>query len=420
MTQAASKRCRLCKSNDLVMFLDLGVMPHAGAFIENESEIKSEKSYPLQVHYCKKCSLVQVVDAIPKEILFTNYFYLSSVTRTLSEHFREYAEEVVKGFNLSPTSLIVEIGCNDGVLLKPFTELGVRAVGVEPSVNVSKIAKDKGLEVINSFFTDEVAASIATSHGKADIIAANNVFAHIDNMDEAMRAIKVLLKDDGVFIFEVHYLLDLLEKLQYDMIYHEHLCYYSLSSLVPFFKKFGMEIFDVKRISIHAGSIRAYVRNTGKRQDLASGSVEKLVELEEKTGIRDSNTYLEFAAKVKEETKKLVDMLRKLKADGKRIVGYGASGRANTMLNYAGIGRDVLDYIVDESPSRYGRLTPGTHIPIVHPSQMRNDNPDYILMLAWSYKREIMEKEKAFLERGGKFIIPLPTVSVTPREGRQN
>lgn len=403
--------CRLCGSNNLTMFLDLGKMPHAGAFIK-EDRIKDEVSYPLQVHFCNNCTLVQVLTAIPKETLFLDYHYLSSVTRTLTEHFREYAMEIVERFGLTKDSLVVEIGSNDGVLLKPLQDLRVKAVGVEPSVNVSKIAIDRGLNVINDFFTEDVAERIGSHYGKADVITANNVYAHIEDMDGTTRAIKNLLNEDGVFVFEVHYIVDLLERMQYDMIYHEHLCYYSIRALARFFEKFGMEIFDIKKVPIHGGSIRVYVKNSSSKKNPVLRSVNDFLQLENSRGIANIETYVKFADRVKSETEKLVTFLRGLKKDGKRVVGYGASGRANTILNYSGIGRDVLDYIVDESPTRYDHLTPGTHIPIVPPAKFRSDNPDYVLLLAWSYEKEILSKEKAFVDKGGKFIAPIPEVKI--------
>lgn len=405
--------CRFCKGKNLVKFLDLGAQPLSGGFLTKE-QLASEKFYPLELHICKDCLLVQVLDVIDKETLFKEYFYLSSVTKTLSQHFIEYAKILFDKFLKNPNSFLVEIGSNDGVLLRPLNNMGIRTLGVEPATNVGKIAESFGVETVNDFFTEKVAAKIAKGKGKADVITGSNVFAHIDDLDDVMRGIKVLLKDDGVFIFEVHYLMNLIEELQYDMVYHEHMNYYILPPLMIFFKKFDMEIFDAERIPMHAGGIRVYVRNIGKRNESISENVQKLLDLEKKNGLHEIGTYLKFGERVRKLNERLLSLLVSMKSHGNKIIGYGASGRANTILNYCKTGPEILEYIVDASPLRQGRYTPGTHIPIVAEDRFRNDNPDYVLLLAWSYAKEIIEKEKVFVEKGGKFIIPFPEIKIVP------
>lgn len=403
--------CRFCKSKNLVKFLDLGKQPLAGGFLTKE-QFSSEKFYPLELYICKECLLVQVLDVIDKETLFKEYFYLSSVTKTLSQHFEDYAKILFEKFLKKQNSFLVEIGSNDGVLLKPLNKLGVKTVGVEPAKNVAKIAQSSGIEVVNDFFTEAVASEIANGYGKADIITASNVFAHIDDLDEVMRGIKILLKDDGVFVFEVHYLLNLILEMQYDMVYHEHMNYYSLPPLVKFFEKFGMEIFDAEMIPMHAGGIRVYVRNVGKRNEPVSENIEKLLALERQNGLHELETYKIFSQKVRKSKEELLKLIANLKIKGNKIVGYGASGRANTILNYCGINSKILDYIVDASPLRQNMCTPGTHIPIVSEEKFRSDKVDYAIILAWPYSKEIMEKEKIFIEKGGRFIKPLPKVEI--------
>jgi len=391
----------------------LGEMPLAGNFL-SKNEIGKEKKYPLRVFFCKNCSLVQVLDIIPKEELFTKYFYLSSVTKTLSNHFKEYAKEMVNRFLIPGKSFVLEIGSNDGVLQEPLEKLDIKTLGIEPAVNISRFARKKGLEVINDYFSKKLAEKIKKERGQVDAIFANNVFAHMDSIRDVTKGIKLLLKKDGIFVFEVHYIVDLIEKLQYDTIYHEHMCYYSLTSLSKFFESFNMEIFDVKKIPIHAGSIRIYVKNKDQRLKNISKNVKKILKYEKDNGFDSLQRYLNFSIEVRNHRDKLKKTLTDLKKKNKKIVGYGAPGRGNILLNYCSLGPDILDYIIDESPIRKGMFIPGMHIPIISPEKFRKNNPDYALILAWSYKQEIFKKEKKFIENGGKFIIPLPKIKQYP------
>lgn len=413
ITSSRRDDCRICKSKDLVEFLSFGEMPLAGGFIK-EDEIKDEKSYPLDVFFCRNCKEVQLLDVVPADTLFKDYRYLSSVTNTLSEHFQEYSKTMKERFNIDSKSLVVEFGSNDGVLQKPFKDIGIISVGVEPAVNVAKIAREKGLTVINDYFNPEVAKGIVERYGKADLITANNCFAHIDNMHEIMESIKILLKEDGVFVFEVHYLVDLIEKCQYDMIYHEHLMYHSIMALSYLFELFGMEIFDVERIPIHSGSIRVYTKNNGNQKYPIEISVVNLINLEKNLGLDREETFKSYASKVLTKRDELIDVVKKLKSGGNRIIGYGASGRASVHLNFCNFGPDEIEYVVDMSPERKGRMMPGVHIPIVDPDILNKDSPNFAIIFAYNYEKEIIEKERDFLERGGKFIVPLPEVRIVP------
>lgn len=401
--------CRLCKSRDLHKFLELGPQPLAGKFLTREQLAEKEDYFPLGVHFCKNCALVQVLDVVPKGKLFSQYLYAPH--SVLSPHFTEYAKEITAEFGLNGKSLAVEIGSNIGMMLKPLKELcGVKAIGVEPAQNIAKMANEMGLETINDFFTEKVARGIAEKSGKADIVVANNVFAHIDDLDEILRGIKALLKENGVFVFENHYLLDTVEKLQFDDIYHEHLCYYSLHPLIPFLGKYGLQVFDARRIKTHGGSIRVYCGNSERK---VKAAVQELLEEEKKRGLDRLETYAEFGKKAWKRREELVKLLRSLKSEGKTIAGYGAPARGNTLLNYCKIGTDILDYIVDDSPLRQGKFTPGTHIPITSVDRFRKENPDYALLLAYGgYTETIIKKEDGFIKNGGKFIIPLPEVKV--------
>jgi len=402
------KTCRLCDSSNLEVFLDLGLTPLAGDYLLKE-EIGKECYYPLRVYYCHNCSLVQLLDIIPADNLFRDYRYLSSIS--LSSHFKGYAQEMIDRF-LTKESFVVEIGSNDGVLLAPLKEYGVRVLGVDPAVNVAWVAQRRGIETIADYFTKQHAKEIVKQYGQADAIFANNVLAHIDNMDEVFAGIQRILKPEGILVFEAHYLVDLIEKLQYDFFYPgEHLSYYSLTSLIPFLDKYDMRIFDVKRIPIHAGSIRVYAcsKDNMRRENK---QVRQNIIQEKVLCLNTIKPFKNFARKVFVHKKKLINYLFMLKDQNKKIVGYGAAGRGNTLLNASGISTQIIPYIADESPERYGRFTPGTHIPIVRSEVFRKDNPDYALLLAWSYKDAILKKEKEFLKRGGKFIVPLPSITL--------
>lgn len=399
-------KCRACNSSDIREVVNLGLMPLAGRFLKRE-EFESEVAYPLTLHLCMNCKLLQVINVVYPETLFTDYKYRSSTTETGRTHFKAYAQELFKSHYLKPSDLVVEVGCNDGVFLKPLCDLGADAIGVDPARNIVKIAKEKGFTVLNSYFTKKVALDIIRMKDhKAQMILGSNVFAHIDDMGKVMDAVSVLLTKRGIFSFEVHYLLDLISKLQYDTIYSEHLCYWSLTALKPFLEKHGLSVFDVKRVPMHEGSIRVYASQKGNYK--VSPRVAQVFDLEHQMKLEEVDTYLHFGQRIERHKKLLLRMLKMFKNRGKTIVGYGAPGRGNTMLCYCGIDTSVLDYLVDASPSRYGYYTPGTHIPIYPTEKFREKLPDVALILAWSYRTEILHNEQMFMQKGGKWIIPLP------------
>ena len=398
--------CRICKSKDLKKFLEFGNMPLAGGFIKKEDLLK-ENTFPLTVVFCEKCKETQILETVSSTTLFKDYRFVSSTTKTLSNHFVKYAETMKEKF-LNKNSLVVEFGSNDGVLLKPFNDLGIKAIGVEPARNITLLAKQKGCEVINDFFNSITAQQIKKKYGKASLICANNVFAHIDDMHEPMKGIKLLLKEDGVFVFEVHYLVDLLEQFQFDMIYHEHMMHHSLTSLSYLINLFDMEIFDVLRIPIHAGSIRVYTQNKKKGKKVVEPIVKKLLKLEKTRKIDQLDTLTKFGNDAYQKRDLLVKLVKNLKSQGKRIVGYGASGRATVHINFCKFNSETVEYVVDASHERQGRFIPGMHIPIVPPNKLKSDNPDYAILFAYNYFDEVIRKESDFIKKGGKFIVPLP------------
>jgi SAM-dependent methyltransferase len=400
------------------LIIDFGNVALAGAFLRVD-QFKDEKKYPLQLYFCRDCYLLQIVNKISPEVLFKNYFYFSSAIGTLRDHFANYAEEVTSRFLTPDKSTVVEIGCNDGVLLRPFSRLGIKnIIGVDPSVNAVEAIKDGRIVIINDFFNASTAKSIKDKFGCANLIAGNNVFAHIDDIRGAAKVVQSLLKDDGVFIFEVHYIKNLIEENQYDMIYHEHLYYYSLLALEKFFAGYNMEVFDVKQIPIHAGSMRYYVRKKGGLpKETVSKEVIRIRTDEIKLGYNTVTTFLAYADRINKEKQDLMGLLKSLKKSSKVIFGYGASGRANTIIQYCGISADILDCIIDDAPAKHGFYMPGSHFLIKSRDFLGNNRPDYILLFAWSFLKEIVDKNMDYLHEGGKIIIPLPEVKIISWSG---
>lgn len=394
--------------------IDFGQMALAGAFLKLE-EVPKEQFYPLRLYFCNDCFSVQVVDKVSPDVLFGNYFYFSSAIRTLREHFVEYAIEVTARFLDPENSTVLEFGCNDGVLLGPLADQKIRTViGVDPATNIVKTINDPRITIVNDFFGEETVLRIIADHGKADMVIANNVYAHISDIQGATRAISKVLTDDGVFVFEVHYIGKFIGELQYDMIYHEHLYYHSLLSLTNHFSRYDMEIFDVKPVPIHAGSMRYYVCKKGSKHSSAvSPRVSRLRSEELANGYDRADTYVRFAADIADRKRKLMDLLSRLRAKGKRIAGYGASGRANTMIQYCGIDHRHLDFIIDDAPAKLGLYTPGSHF-LIQPRSVleRADRPDYLLLFAWSFFDEISKRSADYLAGGGRMILPLPEVRV--------
>lgn len=400
-----NKGCRICGNKRLHRFLKLGPSPMANNFLRKEQLKSKEPFYPLDIYLCPECGLVQLRDVVSPETLFKDYVYLTGMSQTMKQNFYLLAVEAVNRFNLSKDDLVIDIGSNDGTLLKGFQQLGIKTLGIEPATNVALVAEQEGIETVNDFFSVEVAKNIIKRKGHARVITGTNVFAHVNDLDGILQAVDNLLTSDGIFIIEVPYLVDLLSKTEFDTMYHEHLSYFSLRPLVTLFKRFGMELFDVKRLAVHGGSIRCYVR---KSPSPIENSVYQLLTLEESLKLNELYTYLAFTARVKKIRLQLTSLLKRLKRKGYKIVGYGAAAKGNTLLNYCKIGTDVLDYIVDDTPFKQGLYTPGMHIPVVPSDRILKDKPDYVLLLAWNYLDEILKKEWKYQELGGRFIVPIP------------
>tara|TARA_B100000575_G_scaffold294353_1_gene309724 strand:- start:5005 stop:6258 length:1254 start_codon:yes stop_codon:yes gene_type:complete len=397
--------CRVCFNKEIVRIIKLGKMPLAGAFIDKNELQKKELKIPLNLYYCSNCKLVQVKDSIDANFLFNNYNYSSSKIPSLELHFKNYAKKILNYFNKRKSIKILEFGCNDGVLLKEFKKYKKYFIlGVDPSKNISDLAKKRGLNVINNYFNLKTSKYIDKKFGKFDYITGSNVFAHINDIHTVVKASKQLLKKNGLLVIEVHYLLDLISENQYDFFYHEHLNYYTISSLVKLFKIDKLKLIDVERIKIHGGSIRVTVTNN--KSKIVSNNVREMIEKEKKVNL---NFFNEFNNNIKKQKYETIAILNKLINSNKKIIGYGASGRGTIFLNYCKINNKYLEYIVDGSPLRAGKYMPGVKIPIYDLKYFHKNNKkiDYVLIIAWNYS-EFIIKQVRKINNKIKFIIPFP------------
>ncbi|MDP2684203.1 MAG: dTDP-glucose 4,6-dehydratase [bacterium] len=408
--------CRACKSIKLTKVIDLGMQPLANSFLTKEKLDLHEAKYPLEVYFCEDCNLVQLIHVVDKSVLFEDYIYFSSGMPKLSDHFMKYAEDVINRFLRNSDDLVVEMGSNDGILLQFFKNKNYRVLGVDPAKNIAKVACERGIETIADFFSESLAKNIALNRGKAKVIMGNNVVAHINDYQDLCSGVKELLAPDGVFVFEAPYLVDMFENLAFDTIYHEHLNFLAICPLVRLFQRFGLEIFDVQIVSAQGKSIRVFVGNAGTHK--IENSVNECIQKEEVFGLDKKESYFELAREIKRCKEKVLNSVLEFKRIGKSISAYGAPAKGNTLLNYYGIGSDILDFALDELPSKQGLYTPGTHIPVFSKEYADVNKPDYYLLLAWNYLNVILEKEKEFLNSGGAFI--LPNGEIISRENKVN
>jgi len=394
--------CLACGSSHLDLLIDFGQMPLAGGFIRPD-EIHLDVTYPLRLARCSNCTLLQILDIVPPEIIFSRYSYSSSTTRTLVDHFAQMGQELVRVAD-AVGKLVVEFGCNDGVLMQPLLNAGAKAVGVDPSDVAAQASKQQGWPLFNNYFNKTIASQVKAEYGAARIVTGNNVFAHTDDLHAILDGVTELLDDVGLFVFEVHYQGDLINLVQFDTFYHEHICYHSLKSLAWLLAEHGLKIINVLRIPIHAGSVRV----TAARSDACHDVSPVVAEMMAAEKNLDCDRFVQQVDVRRATLKKLVEDLNQA---GQRVVGYGAAGRSTTLLNYCGLGPAQVEYVLDMSPLRYGRLVPGVRIPVVEPKVFYDTYPDYALLTAWNYEEEIVAKEQTFLE-GGHFIVPLPEIRV--------
>src|SRR3989338_9394590 len=396
--------CRFCLNKKLKQVIDLGNQPAANAFLSKKQLKEKEPYSPLKVNFCPNCGQLQLTHVVSPDYLFRNYVYVSSTSPVFVAHFEKYAQSVYKKIKLNKDSLVIDIGSNDGILLKPFKALGVKVLGVDPARKIAKDATKNGIPTLPEYFNQQLSKKIIKKWGFADIMTFNNVFAHVPYVDELILAAKKLLKSEGVLIIEAPYLVDFLQKNLFDTIYHEHVSYLSIKPLIILFKRFDMMVFDAEKTESHGGSIRVFVKKNESKRKIEE-SIDEFIKVETKLGLANTQTYKKFANKIEQNKNDLNKLLKQLKFKNKKIIGYGAPAKGNTLLNYFKIGPQILDYIVDDSAYKQSLFTPGMHIPVVSSERIIRDKPDYILILAWNFAESIMKKLSDYKINGGKFII---------------
>ncbi|MDB5094825.1 MAG: methyltransferase family protein [Candidatus Eremiobacteraeota bacterium] len=402
--------CRLCGAGGLVPVLSLGETPLADGLLTREQLDQPELLAPLELAFCPQCTLAQITETVDPELLFCrDYPYYSSVSTQLMQHFAESANRLIASRRLGPESMVVEAASNDGYMLKTFVDAGIPVLGVDPASGPAGVATERGIPTLNVFFDIELARELRDGLGvRADVFLANNVLAHVPDLNGFVAAIRLLLKPEGVAVIEVPYVADLIDKCEFDTIYHQHLCYFSVRSLDELFSRHGLYLNDVERLRIHGGSLRLFV----ERRDDRRGRVDALIAQERARSMDRPSFYSDFAERATVIRDELGGLLRTLRARGQRIAAYGAAAKATTLCSYVGIGRDLVEYVVDRNSHKEGRYMGGNHLPIVAPRRLREDPPDYLLLLAWNFAEEIMQQESAFREGGGRFIIPIPEVQI--------
>lgn len=406
------KKCRFCNESLKNVFVDLGMSPLSNAYLAEDKVENSEIFYPLKAYVCHKCFLVQLQEFESPKHIFGEYAYFSSYSKSWLEHAREYTEMAIQRFNISKNSLVVELASNDGYLLKNFKNNDIPVIGIEPAENVAKVAIEEGIPTSIDFFGVELAQKMVDAGSSADLIIGNNVLAHVPNINDFVGGIKLLLKPTGVATIEFPHLLQLMNQNQFDTIYHEHFSYFSFLSVSKIFQYHGMYIFDVEELPTHGGSLRLYITHDDTENFKTSKRVADLVDKESKSGLDHLNTYRKYSQKVSRWKRDLLLELIKLKNKGGKIVGYGAAAKGNTLLNYCGARTDIIDYVVDRNPYKVGKYLPGTHIPVKHIDNIKKDKPDYLFILPWNLKNEIIEQNSFIRNWGGKFIIPVPEVQI--------
>lgn len=395
--------CRACTGTNLLCYLPLGDHPPANAFPRPEELGKPDITFPLDTYACLDCGLIQVPDQLPPDF-YVDYVYVPSGSSTMPLHFQALARSFQERLITAPGQLVVDIGCNDGLLLAACGDLGLETLGIDPAANIAELARAKGVEVVNAYFTPETAAQVRRDHGPAQIIVTTNVLNHIDDLFGFMTSVCALLDDEGSFVIEVPQALTCIELNEFDTVYHEHLSVFSVTSVVALGRRVGLELVGIDDLPIHGGSMRLYMRRNGP----ARPEVAEWLQREQDAKLFSRETYEAHAARVHMLRTELMALLHRLKAEGKRLAGYGAPAKGNTMLNYCGIGPDLLEFLADRNPLKQGRFSPGMHIPVLAPDAIAERRPDYLLILAWNFADEIMEQQQAFAQQGGRFILPIP------------
>jgi SAM-dependent methyltransferase len=412
--QAPASRCRFCGAPLQHIFADLGMSPPSNAYRRPEQLYQMEPFYPLRAYVCRACFLVQLEAFESPEAIFSDYAYFSSYADTWLAHARQYVEMITTRLELGPHSRVIEVACNDGYLLQYFVARGVPVLGVEPAANIVPVAEAKGIPVWVRFFGRATAAELAAQGQLADLLVANNVVAHVPDLNDFIGGFPLVLKPAGVATFEFHHVLELMQHNQFDTIYHEHFCYHSLSTFRQVLAHHGLTVFDVETLGTHGGSLRVYAQHAGAGPQPVSPAVAELLAQEADFGLTRLEPYLAFGERVKAMKFRLLEFLLQAKAQGKTIAAYGAPAKGNTLLNYAGIRTDFVDYTVDRNPHKQGLYLPGTHLPIYSPDKVRETRPDYLLILPWNLQREIVEQTAFIRDWGGQWVVPIPEARVIP------
>ncbi|HWW00414.1 MAG TPA: class I SAM-dependent methyltransferase [Candidatus Acidoferrum sp.] len=412
--QSAAKgtACLFCASPLKYTLVDLGMSPLCESYVSREQLNQMEAFYPLHVRVCDQCFLAQLPQFVSPEHIFAEYAYFSSYSETWLKHAADYVDLIVRRLNLGKQSLAVELASNDGYLLRNFVKKGIPALGVEPAANVAKVAIDQGVPTLVEFFGRNTAKQMVADGHQADLVIGNNVLAQVPDLNDFVAGIQILLNPRGVATLEFPHLVQLMAENQYDTIYHEHFSYFSFITAEKIFAAHGLVLFDVEELPTHGGSLRIYARHTADASRPVSDSVREIKRRELSGGLDRMETYASFSEKVKASKRSLLDFLIRAKQEGKRVAGYGAPGKGNTLLNYCGIRTDFLDYTVDRNPYKKGKFLPGTHIPIFGPEKISETRPDYVLILPWNFKDEIVKQMAGIREWGGKFVVPIPTVQL--------
>jgi hypothetical protein len=401
-------RCIVCGDGRVDEFLDLGETALANQFLRDKDA--HEPKYPLRVGFCRACAHVQLMETVPPLEMFENYLYISSASDTLKQHLWELSDDLVRRYRLGADDLVIDIGCNDATLLCGFQRHGMRTLGVDPAENLAALTSGNGIDRFTGLFNASTAKEIAAKWGHASSITATNTFPHIQDLNDFINGLRTVLKPDGVFVIEMHYLLDLIEQVAFDTIYHEHISYWALGPMKRLFESHGMSVVDAQRVPLHHGQLRVHVQRSGEGE--VCSSVDEILAAEQAAGLDRFETYVGFAKRARRIKKDLHETLSSLAQKGKRVVGYGAPAKGNTLLSFLNIGPQLLPYIVDRSPLKQGLYTPGMHIPVVTTERLLVDQPEYVLLLAWNFVDEIIEQQAEYVRRGGKFIIPVPEVRV--------
>jgi hypothetical protein len=404
--------CRFCGSPLVNTFVDLGMSPLCESYLDSNKLNLMEPFYPLHVYVCGRCFLVQLEQYVSAEAIFSDYAYFSSYSESWLKHCEQYAQAMIERFGLNEKSQVVEVASNDGYLLQYFVARCVPSYGIEPAANVAEVAIKNGVPTLVKFFGEKAAHELALERKQADLLLGNNVLAQVPDLNDFVKGMKILLKPHGVITMEFPHLMRLAEENQFDTIYHEHFSYFSFITVEQIFASHGITLFDVDEIPTHGGSLRIYGRHNDDKAHPTTPKVVELRDRELKAGLAELDYYTSFGEQVKETKRKLLEFLINARREGKAVVGYGAPGKGNTLLNYCGIRTDFLDYTVDRSPHKQGMFLPGTHIPIFHPDKITETKPDYVLILPWNLRTEIMDQLAYIRNWGGKFVIPIPAAKV--------